>query len=285
MKLSANYVLNKTHAPVRGGGERGASPTTPISGLVLNHTQQETAYKQALINNLKLQNGTNVNSIYTQRLTIYGNSLLLITYNTPQYTHTNPTRQDYSQSPSSRRSDSLWRTRNYIAMLCTANVDANPLYRPVFLTLTFKKNIKDIKEANYHYTLFIQRLKYQIRSNLKYIAVIEFQKRGSIHYHCVFFNLPFIQKDKLESIWSHGFSNIQIAKNINDVSKYVSKYMSKQLLDKRLVGQKAYFCSRGLQRPKTYYLQNSIDNVLKNVKLNLTEVITKPSYQIKKFRI
>ena len=61
-----------------------------------------------------------------------------------------------------------------------------------FLTLTFADNMTDIKECNLLFKNFIKRLKYQYDlHNLKYLAVIEFQQRGAVHYH-VLLNIPYI---------------------------------------------------------------------------------------------
>lgn len=128
-------------------------------------------------------------------------------------------------------------------------------YPPIFLTLTFKENIKDTERANREFSKFIQRFNYEItsqkKSYLKYVAVIEFQKRGSIHYHVMFFNLPFIEKiyDKLNKIWPAGYFKINKADNIRDVGFYVAKYMHKDFDDPRLKGHKCYFTSRYLKQP------------------------------------
>ena len=66
--------------------------------------------------------------------------------------------------------------------------------KPVFITLTFADNIQDLFIANAEFTLFIKRLNYYVfkqkKSILKYLVVPEFQKRGAVHYHIIFFNLP-----------------------------------------------------------------------------------------------
>lgn len=83
---------------------------------------------------------------------------------------------------------------------------------PKFITLTFAKNERDIKYTNYQYKKFIQRLNYSIlnqkKNYFKYAVVIEFQKRGAIHYHALFFNLPYIENKGLQKLWSNGFVKI-----------------------------------------------------------------------------
>lgn len=117
-----------------------------------------------------------------------------------------------------------------------------------FITLTFRENMTDIKKANYEWKKFKQRLETKIGYKLQYLAVIEFQKRGAIHYHCVMFNLPYIKNKDLSSIWGNGFVKINNIDKVDNVGAYVCKYMTKTD-DDRLLGQKMYFTSRGLEKP------------------------------------
>lgn len=119
-----------------------------------------------------------------------------------------------------------------------------------FLTLTFKDNVQDLDYANYEFKKFILRLNYHYGIKVKYTAVIEFQKRGAIHYHCILYNL--VQKinvQELQEIWKHGFIKINSIDNVDNVGAYVCKYMTKTD-DDRLLGRKMYFNSRGLNKPQ-----------------------------------
>lgn len=144
----------------------------------------------------------------------------------------------------------------------------NRPYLPIFITFTFRENIQNIKEANHTFTKFIQRFNYLVtgdrKSYLKYVVVIEFQKRGAIHYHALFFNLPFIENIKLKTqdSWREGFVQVKSIRNIGSVARYMSKYMSKRFDDPRLSGKKCYFVSRGLKKPKLVYYDSLISQVL-----------------------
>lgn len=119
-----------------------------------------------------------------------------------------------------------------------------------FLTLTFKDNVQDLDYANNEFKNFIKRLNYHYGIKIKYTAVIEFQKRGAIHYHCILYNL--VQKinvQELQEIWKHGFIKINSIDNVDNVGAYVCKYMTKTD-DDRLLGRKMYFNSRGLNKPQ-----------------------------------
>jgi len=114
--------------------------------------------------------------------------------------------------------------------------------------LTFAENMTDLKIANKLFRAFIRRLNKLFNLKTKYISVIEFQKRGAVHYHVLFFNLPFFNIHDFEECWSHGYTNVQALHNIKNVSAYVAKYLSKETFDNRLHGQKVFFSSRNLLR-------------------------------------
>lgn len=128
-------------------------------------------------------------------------------------------------------------------------INANVTKYSKFVTLTFKENIQDIKVAKNIFKKFVMKLNYQRKkqnkSNLKYVYVIEFQKRGAIHFHCVFFNLDFMKNSELQKLWGQGFTKINIITNIDNVGAYVVKYMDKSLVDSRLNGHDLYGRSKG----------------------------------------
>ena len=134
---------------------------------------------------------------------------------------------------------SLNRTRTEIRRLSNANPQLNK-----FMTLTFAKNITDLKEANYLFNKFILRLSYRY-PDFEYLAVPEFQKRGAVHYHLLC-NLPFIEKDALEYFWRHGMVDIKQIDDVNNVGAYVCKYLTKDMFDERTFGKKKFFRSQSL---------------------------------------
>ena len=152
------------------------------------------------------------------------------------------------------RKQVLQRARRDLRRLINANVSAyGEEFTAKFLTLTFADNIQDLKVANKEFMLFIKRLNYQLfntkKANIKYSVVVEFQKRGAIHYHVVVYNIPYVRYDKLSEWWGHGSITINKIDNVDNVGAYVTKYMTKDNTDERLQGQKSYFNSRGLFAP------------------------------------
>lgn len=138
-------------------------------------------------------------------------------------------------------------------------------YSPVFLTLTFRENITDLDIAHKEFRDFLLRLNYRLngtrKNTLKYVVVIEFQKRGAIHYHSIFFNLPYIPVNEIAKLWGQGFIKANVITEVDNIGSYVSKYIGKDLLDDRLVGRKCYFQSRGLLKPLESTNENEIDQL------------------------
>lgn len=142
------------------------------------------------------------------------------------------------------RARSNIRARNELRRLALTNFSN----KSKFITLTFKENMTDLAESNKLFKAFIRDLRKK-QSDLKYIAVIEFQKRGAIHYHLLC-NLKYIKAKVLEETWGHGFIKINRINHVDNIGAYVIKYMTKEDADPRLVGKKMYQTSQKLERPK-----------------------------------
>lgn len=125
---------------------------------------------------------------------------------------------------------------------------------PLFVTLTFKENVEDIPTANKEFMLFVKRFNWSVfrtrKAHLKYVTVVEFQERGAIHYHSIFFNVPFVPHliERLGEIWKHGRPHFSSIRHVKNVGAYMVKYMTKEMHDERLKGKKTYFSSQGLRR-------------------------------------
>lgn len=154
-------------------------------------------------------------------------------------------------------------------------------YPPVFLTLTFAEDIKDVEMANYEFTKFIQRLNtffgFKKVAEIKYVGVIEFQDKnrdGVVHYHIIFFNLPYRKNNKamIENIWTNGFIKLKALYSVKNVGFYLCKYMTKNHYDSRLKNKKTYFTSRGLKKPRVEYIEEMIHELLHMIPSDTLEV-------------
>jgi hypothetical protein len=150
---------------------------------------------------------------------------------------------------------SAYRARKEIRLTINANIDIQGKEKAKFLTLTFKDDLRDLRKANRIFKDFIKRLNYSQGAGFKarYVAVPQFQdkrRKGVIHYHVIFFNLPFIKVSELRIIWGHGFIKINAIDDVDNVGAYMVGYMGKNFIDERFANEKRYFTSRGLQDPK-----------------------------------
>lgn len=123
-----------------------------------------------------------------------GNVVYLSEYDRVKYKI--PLRGERSRSPASEtskktREDSIKRARRQIFSIVEGNFDRYEL--PVFITLTYEKNVLDLGCAIEDFRLFLRRYSRSIFSSdtaLDYLAVAERQDRGAVHFHVVLFNLP-----------------------------------------------------------------------------------------------
>ena len=175
--------------------------------------------------------------------------------------------QKKSKTQTEKRKDSISRTRTKIRRLVQSNTDLTK-----FVTLTFADNITDITLANRHFNKFIMRINYQYK-NLKYVCVIEFQKRGAVHYHFLC-NLPYVKTKTLEKIWGHGFVKINRIKHVDNVGAYVCKYLNKDADDRRLFRRKKFFHSENLENPIEIYDDETITGIVSYYGLD----VLKPTY-------
>lgn len=158
------------------------------------------------------------------------------------------------------------------------------MFPPVFLTLTFNENVKDLKKANRIFTKFMQNYNYELfkkkKRILQYVAVPEFQpESGRVHYHCLIFNLPYSNKnyDIARDVWGHGFIWMDAVYRGTpySLSKYMTKYLTKGYNDLKIFNSKGYFSTKKLLKPiilKGYFMAKDVLEALKR---------TRPTYKIK----
>lgn len=129
------------------------------------------------------------------------------------------------------------------------------LTRPLLVTLTYRDNFTDLEGAYKHFSAFIQSLRHKYGKAFKYVSVPEFQKRGAVHFHSLFWGLPeevFLLERKtrtLAGLWGNGYVYLKLTDGNEKLSFYLSKYMAKAFIDPRLKNQKCYVASRNIQRP------------------------------------
>ena len=169
-----------------------------------------------------------------------------------------------TKTDSLKRFDNINRAKNNLRRIINSNVTG----RDTFLTLTFKDNFSDLVQAKIYFKRFIQQMK-RYGFNLKYCYVVEFQKRGAIHFHVILFNSGFIDVHIIEKAWKHGFIKINHIDNVDNVGAYVVKYMNKDMNDGRLKNCDLYGRSRGLKKPIETNNPQEVAGLLEGLSNNL----------------
>jgi len=163
-----------------------------------------------------------------------------------------------------RRRDNLAQTQAELRRL----INSNP-WLDKFLTLTFRKNITDLTKANYEFKKFRQRMETETGRKFSFITVVEFQKRGAVHYHTLC-KLPFLTKQEISNTWGQGFVQINRVSHVDNLGAYVSKYLTKETM--KLRGRKKYFHSNDCDYPEETVNPELIDFVLNSAKFKTADL-------------
>lgn len=101
-----------------------------------------------------------------------------------------------------------------------------------FLTLTYKENKTDLKECWKDWKKFI-RLAQKKYPNLKYLVIVERQKRGAVHFHAAIHG--YMHANSIRALWLSviGEGNIDIKRkrhnqSLHGLACYITKYLTKQ---------------------------------------------------------
>lgn len=153
-----------------------------------------------------------------------------------------------------RRDDNLRKQKNYVRRIIRSNLVGAE--NPSLCTLTLHTGVSVKTSWLYHGT-FVQRIKKRFGKSIKLISVLEYQKRGVIHFHSLIWGIPepvvtyeFARRSRiLQNQWLRGTLDIRPTDGNPALAHYVTKYLSKQMLDPRLIGEKSYVCTRNMLRP------------------------------------
>lgn len=188
----------------------------------------------------------------------YGDNLEIYEYERRPMPHKKGVKDPDKEKPTEeekyeKRKDNISQAKKNFQRLVSANLGKE---KPLLFSLTYAENMQDIKIAYRDYKSFIQALKYKFGKVFKYIAVPEFQKRGAVHFHALFWGLPKeinrkseIKDRAIAKIWNHGFVDIKETDGDQKISRYLAKYMAKAFVDRKLKNQKAYASSWNVERP------------------------------------
>lgn len=142
-----------------------------------------------------------------------------------------------------------------------------------FLTFTFV-DIVPLRSGYRIFTAYIKTLRRYYGLKFDYVVVPEFQKRGSVHFHALFFGIEkeIISQEPdtrfFQNTWAHGFVDCLNTDNSPKVAFYMAKYLSKSLSDSRSIGAKAYSTSRGIVRPVLFKTKEVVDFVTEDLSVD-----------------
>jgi len=154
---------------------------------------------------------------------------------------------------------SLLGTIRRLRMIINANFYGEP--NELFVTLTYRENMTDVKRLYGDFKRFYMRLKRKYEEyKFEYIYTIEPQMRGAWHIHlllkAVNVNYLFIPNEEIAELWGHGFTKTERLLNVDNIGAYLSAYLTN--LEDGTKGARLYLypsgvniyrTSRGIKKP------------------------------------
>jgi len=137
--------------------------------------------------------------------------------------------------------------------LVAANLDG--INHPIFATFTFVENVQDVSFARSCFKTFTRNCRAIFGPGFKSISVMEFQRRGAIHFHALLWGCPggTVESERstrmVATLWGRGFIDLINTDGNIKIAGYFAKYMQKTFLDSRLFGRKAYVATSNVYRP------------------------------------
>jgi len=127
--------------------------------------------------------------------------------------------------------------------------------KPLFVSLTYAGITSEIGQGRADFNAFAKNLRNRFGTQIRYICVPEWQKRGAIHFHALIWGLPLglVASERstrlVASLWGKGFVDLKETDGHAKIASYLSKYMAKAFLDERLINKKTYIASQNIKRP------------------------------------
>lgn len=103
------------------------------------------------------------------------------------------------------------------------------------ITLTYHSEYVSERTSKKHLDTFFKRLRRYVGAKAFYVWKKEYQKRGTLHYHILVYDCPFIPRSWLATVWNditgEDFAHRKAGTRIEKIRKmqYVSKYVDKPI--------------------------------------------------------
>lgn len=133
---------------------------------------------------------------------------------------------------------------------------------PLLISLTYRENQTNLDAAREDFKAFGRRAGDTFGETFRYIAVVEFQERGAIHFHALCWGVPqkVAKRERrtrlVASLWGKGFTDVIQTDGSPKLSSYLAAYFKETFKDPRLFGRRAYTASRNILRP--LYIRDAI---------------------------
>ncbi len=107
----------------------------------------------------------------------------------------------------------------------------DPAASGLFLTLTYRQNMRDHVLAKEHLDKLLRWLKYNYQGGA-FLWRMEYQRRGAIHFHVLCFGVAFIEAQKITDYWQaltgdDSYPDLSEIQSRRKATYYVSKYIAK----------------------------------------------------------
>src|ERR1035437_3330131 len=125
------------------------------------------------------------------KLIRYGNNIEIFEYELAPPPHRRRIRKKDKEKDEgkifAKRKDNVLQAKRNFRRLVGANLDGE---KPLLMTITYEENMEDITTGYRDYKSFVQAIRYRYGKEFNYIVVPEFQLRGAVHFHALFWGLP-----------------------------------------------------------------------------------------------
>ena len=154
-----------------------------------------------------------------------------------------------------------------------------------FYTLTFDPKLYSVSD-DLRFNEMYKYLQAMVRKygRFNYIAIPERHKSGAIHWHMITggFTPKLVDSGlKRKNVriynapeWKYGFSDVQKVRSKNKIANYISKYITKDLMDTPARrNKKKYWASRTLKLPDTFAITEGVEiDVLPNFESEVCKI-------------
>lgn len=109
------------------------------------------------------------------------------------------------------------------------NTNVSDASKCLWVTLTYRENMRDTKRLYVDVKNFVKRLRYAY-GKFEYIIVVEPQGRGAWHCHCILIfegKAPFIPNAEMAKIWGFGFTKTKALHEMScdNLGAYLTAYL------------------------------------------------------------